>query len=244
MLGTRAVAHAVLRTGVPTLVQASSVGVYSPGPKNAYVTEDYPRTGVIESSYSRHKALVERMLDRIESDHPTLRVVRLRPGLIFQRAVGTEIARVLRRAVAAGPACCASQRIPLIPAHPGAADAGGARRRRGRRVRPGAPLGRRRRVQHRGRAGARSVGRGRALPRRTDQGPWFGLDRRGRSELVAAVAAGRRGLGAPGPEGPADVLRPGPPPSWAGGRPRPRWRRSRSWSREWPTGPTTTTARR
>ena len=35
--------------------------------------------------------LVERMLDEVESDHPTLRVVRLRPGLIFQRAAGTEI---------------------------------------------------------------------------------------------------------------------------------------------------------
>ena len=118
VLGSRAVARAALRAGVGTLVQASSVGAYAPGPKRAYVTENYPRTGVIESSYSRHKALVERMLDEIESDHPTLRVVRLRPGLIFQRAVGTEIARYF-----AGPLLPARllrfQRIPLIPSHPG-----------------------------------------------------------------------------------------------------------------------------
>ena len=117
VLGSRAVARAVLRAGVPALVYASSVGVYSAGPKRAYVTEDWPRHGILESSYSRHKALVERMLDKIESDHPTLRVVRLRPGLIFQRAVGTEIARYF-----AGPFLPARllgfQWIPFLPAHP------------------------------------------------------------------------------------------------------------------------------
>src|SRR4029453_15824561 len=70
----------------------------------------------LESSYSRHKALVERLLDRVESDHPTLRVVRLRPGLIFQRESGTEIGRYF-----AGPLLPARllrfQRIPLIPSH-------------------------------------------------------------------------------------------------------------------------------
>ena len=124
VLGSRAVVRAVLRAGVPALVYASSVGVYSAGPKtaagfkNAYVTEGWPRHGVLESSYSRHKALVERMLDQIEADHPTLRVVRLRPGLIFQRAVGTEIARYF-----AGPFLPARllgfRWIPVLPAHPG-----------------------------------------------------------------------------------------------------------------------------
>ncbi|WP_067504577.1 NAD-dependent epimerase/dehydratase family protein [Actinoplanes sp. TFC3] len=117
VLGSRAVVEGVLRAGVSTLVFASSVGVYAPGPKDAYVTEAFPRTGVPGSSYSRHKALVESYLDRIESDHPTLRVVRLRPGLIFQRDVGTEIARYF-----AGPLLPARLlrygRIPLIPSHP------------------------------------------------------------------------------------------------------------------------------
>ncbi|MFI5931017.1 NAD-dependent epimerase/dehydratase family protein [Actinoplanes sp. NPDC051494] len=118
VLGSRAVIEGTLRAGVPTLVFASSVGVYSPGPKNAYVTEDFPRAGVPGSSYSRHKVLVENLLDRVESDHPMLRVVRVRPGLIFQRDVGTEIARYF-----AGPLLPARLlrygRIPLIPSHPG-----------------------------------------------------------------------------------------------------------------------------
>jgi UDP-glucose 4-epimerase len=116
VLGGREVARAVLSTGVDTLVQASSVGVYSPGPKNEFVGEDHPRRGVLASSYSRHKALVERMLDEIESDHPGLRVVRVRPGLIFQREAGTEIARYF-----AGPLLPARllrpQRIPVVPSH-------------------------------------------------------------------------------------------------------------------------------
>ncbi|WP_305782628.1 NAD-dependent epimerase/dehydratase family protein [Symbioplanes lichenis] len=117
VLGTRNVVDAVLRAGVPSFVFASSVGVYAPGPKHAYVTESFPRTGVPGSSYSRHKALVESMLDRVEADHPTLRVVRLRPGLIFQHDAGTEIARYF-----AGPLLPARMlrfgRIPLIPSHP------------------------------------------------------------------------------------------------------------------------------
>ncbi len=117
VLGSRAVARAALRAGVAALVHASSVGVYSPGPKDALVRENWPRSGVLQSSYSRHKALVERMLDKIESDHPMLRVVRLRPGLIFQRAVGTEIARYF-----AGPLFPARLLrfgvLPVVPSHP------------------------------------------------------------------------------------------------------------------------------
>ncbi|WP_127542880.1 NAD-dependent epimerase/dehydratase family protein [Actinoplanes sp. OR16] len=117
VLGSRAIFRAALRAGVPSLVQASSVGVYAPGPKHAFVTEEWRRSGVIESSYSRHKALVERMLDEIESDHPTLRVVRVRPGLIFQRTAGTEIGRYF-----AGPLLPARLLrfgwIPVLPAHP------------------------------------------------------------------------------------------------------------------------------
>jgi nucleoside-diphosphate-sugar epimerase len=118
VLGSRNVVQAVLRAGVPALVHASSVGVYAPGPKNAYVTEAWPATGILGSSYSRHKALVEGLLDRVETDHPTLRVVRLRPGLIFQREAGTEIGRYF-----AGPLLPARLlrygRIPVIPSHPG-----------------------------------------------------------------------------------------------------------------------------
>ncbi|GIE84337.1 NAD-dependent epimerase [Actinoplanes regularis] len=118
VLGSRTVFQAALRAGVATLVQASSVGVYAPGPKWAYVKETWLRTGIPESSYSRHKAMVERMLDEIESDHPTLRVVRIRPGLIFQRDAGTEIGRYF-----AGPLVPVRLLrlgwVPLLPANPG-----------------------------------------------------------------------------------------------------------------------------
>jgi UDP-glucose 4-epimerase len=117
VLGSRAVFRAAIRAGVSVLAHASSVGVYAPGPKRAFVRETWLRTGVPESSYSRHKALVERMLDEIESDHPTMRIVRLRPGLIFQRNAGTEIARYF-----AGPLLPAKLlrfgRIPVVPQHP------------------------------------------------------------------------------------------------------------------------------
>src|SRR3954454_15324335 len=116
VLGGREVARAAVTAGVGALVQASSVGVYSPGPKDRFVTESHPRRGVLESSYSRHKALVERMLDQVERDRPELRVVRVRPGLIFQRAAGTEIARYFAGLLL--PArLLRPQRIPVIPAH-------------------------------------------------------------------------------------------------------------------------------
>ncbi len=91
--GSRAVIDAVVRAGVPALVYASSVGTYAPGPKDRPVSERWPATGVSGSSYSRHKAEVEALLDDVERERPELRVVRLRPGLIFQRAAATEIAR-------------------------------------------------------------------------------------------------------------------------------------------------------
>ena len=117
VLGTRNVVSAALAAGVRSVVVASSVGAYAPGPKDAYVTEEWPATGIVESSYSTHKALVEKMLDDVERDRPELRVVRLRPGLIFQRSAGTEIGRYF-----AGPLLPArllkAQRIPVVPAHP------------------------------------------------------------------------------------------------------------------------------
>ncbi len=91
--GSRRVFDAVLASGVQTLVYASSVGTYAAGPKDRTVDESWPHTGIASSSYSRDKANVEAMLDRLEAGHPGLRVVRLRPALIFQRDAGTEIAR-------------------------------------------------------------------------------------------------------------------------------------------------------
>jgi UDP-glucose 4-epimerase len=80
--------------GVGTLVYASSVGAYAAGPKDRAVDESWPTTGTPSSFYARHKALVERELDSFAASHPEVRVVRLRPGLIFQRAAATGIRRL------------------------------------------------------------------------------------------------------------------------------------------------------
>jgi nucleoside-diphosphate-sugar epimerase len=92
--GSRRVFEAAARAGVRTVVYASSVGAYSPGPKDRPVDESWPTDGIESSFYARHKAAVERLLDRFELDHPSIRVVRLRPGLIFKREAATEIRRL------------------------------------------------------------------------------------------------------------------------------------------------------
>jgi len=91
--GTRRVIDAMVRTGVPAFVHASSIGAYSPGPKLPRVSESHPTRGLSSSTYSRHKAEAERMLDALEADHPERRVVRMRPGLVLQGAAGSELAR-------------------------------------------------------------------------------------------------------------------------------------------------------
>jgi UDP-glucose 4-epimerase len=115
--GSRQVMEAVAAAGVPALVYASSVGAYSRGPKDRAVDETWPTGGVPSSFYSRDKAEVERLLDGFEREHPDVRVVRLRPGLIFQRGAASEIRRLF-----AGPflpsRLVAPRWIPVVPRHP------------------------------------------------------------------------------------------------------------------------------
>jgi UDP-glucose 4-epimerase len=92
--GSQRVFEAAAQAGVPALVHASSVGVYSPGPKDRAVDESWPTNGVQTLFYSRHKVAAERALDALEAQYPGLRVVRLRPGLIFKREAGPEIRRL------------------------------------------------------------------------------------------------------------------------------------------------------
>jgi len=92
--GSARVFAAVAESGVPALVYASSVGVYSPGADRTPVDENWPREGVRSSFYSRHKAEVERLLDRFEGEHPEVRVVRMRPALIFKREAASGIRRL------------------------------------------------------------------------------------------------------------------------------------------------------
>lgn len=108
--------RAVADAGVPALVYASSVGAYAPGPKDRAVDESWPTDGIPSSYYSRHKAATERMLDEFERDHPEVRVVRLRPGLIFKR----ESAEGQRRLFAGPffPRWLLKVGIPLVPDTP------------------------------------------------------------------------------------------------------------------------------
>jgi UDP-glucose 4-epimerase len=115
--GSQRVFDAAARAGVPALVYASSVGAYAPGPKDRAVDESWPTTGIASSFYARHKAAVERILDSFEDAHPEIRVVRLRPGLIFKRAAATEIRRLFAGPLLPSP-LVRRELIPIVPSHP------------------------------------------------------------------------------------------------------------------------------
>src|SRR3954470_4033321 len=91
--GSARVFRAAGKARVGALVYASSVGAYSQGPKDRAVDESWPTDGISTSFYSRHKAETERLLDRFEAEFPSVRSVRLRPGLIFKREAAQEIRR-------------------------------------------------------------------------------------------------------------------------------------------------------
>jgi UDP-glucose 4-epimerase len=115
--GSARVFEAVRDAGVPALVYASSVGAYSPGPKDRRVDESWPTDGIESSYYSRHKAEVERMLDAFERTNPAIRVVRLRPGLIFKREAASEIRRLFAGPLLPTPLLRRGL-IPLVPRVP------------------------------------------------------------------------------------------------------------------------------
>ena len=112
--GTERVFEAAARAGARALVHASSVGAYSPGPKDTPVDEGWPTEGISTSFYSRHKVSTERLLDHFEAEHPSVRVVRLRPGLIFKREAASGIRRLfLGRLVP--PQLLRPSRVPVVP---------------------------------------------------------------------------------------------------------------------------------
>ncbi|HXD29213.1 MAG TPA: NAD-dependent epimerase/dehydratase family protein [Arthrobacter sp.] len=112
--GTANVLAAAVEAGVPHVVCASSVGAYSPGPKDRRVDEGHPARGIRSSHYSRFKGEQEALLDAFESDHPGVRVARLRPGLIFQPDAGSEIGRYFLGA-AIPQFFLHRLRLPLLP---------------------------------------------------------------------------------------------------------------------------------
>ena len=115
--GSARVFRATVEAGVPALVYSSSVGAYSPGPKDKAVGESWPTGGVETSFYSRHKSEVERLLDDVESQAPALRVVRLRPGLVFKSGAASEIRRLFAGPFLPSPLLRPGL-IPVVPDHP------------------------------------------------------------------------------------------------------------------------------
>ena len=115
--GSARVFDAVARTGVPALVYASSVGAYSPGPKDRPVDESWPTDGLPSSFYSRHKAAVERLLDGFEETHPEVRVVRFRKALIFKREAAWGVRKLFLGRLVPG-AFLRPGRIVAVPRHP------------------------------------------------------------------------------------------------------------------------------
>jgi UDP-glucose 4-epimerase len=118
VLGAMRVFDAAAEAGVPALVYASSVGAYSPGPKDTPVDESWPTHGWPQAAYTREKPYLERVLDTFERDHPGIRVVRLRPGFIFKRESASE-----QRRLFAGPLLpnrlARPGAVPVIPNLPG-----------------------------------------------------------------------------------------------------------------------------
>ena len=86
--GTQRVVEAVRDEQVPALVHASSVGAYSEAPVGVRVDESWPANGIATSTYSRHKARAERLLEGLDA-----RVAVLRPGIVLQPAAASALAR-------------------------------------------------------------------------------------------------------------------------------------------------------
>ncbi|MFE6847212.1 NAD-dependent epimerase/dehydratase family protein [Streptomyces sp. NPDC057686] len=118
VLGSMRVFDAVAAAGVPTLIHASSVGAYSPGPKDRTVDESWPTHGWPQAAYTREKAYLERVLDSYEHTHPGIRVVRMRPGFLFKRESASEQRRIFAGRLLPGR-LVRKDLIPAVPDLPG-----------------------------------------------------------------------------------------------------------------------------
>ncbi|MGW1543853.1 SDR family oxidoreductase [Streptomyces sp. NPDC002309] len=118
VLGGIRVFDAAASAGVPVLVHASSVGAYSPGPKDHAVDESWPTHGWPDAAYCREKAYLERTLDTFERDHPGLRVVRMRPAFLFKRESASEQRRIFAGKFLPGP-LARPELLPFLPDIPG-----------------------------------------------------------------------------------------------------------------------------
>lgn len=118
VLGSTRVFEAVAAARVPTLVHASSVGAYSPGPKDHAVDESWPTHGWPGAAYCREKAYLERALDSFERVYPETRVVRMRPAFLFKKESASEQRRIFGGRFLPGQ-LARPELLPVLPDIPG-----------------------------------------------------------------------------------------------------------------------------
>jgi UDP-glucose 4-epimerase len=112
--GSERVFRAAAEAGASALVYASSVGAYSPAPKDRLVDESWPTGGIATAFYARQKSEVELILDRFESDRPSMRVVRMRPALVFKREAASGIRRLFAGPLLPSPLVRPGL-VPIVP---------------------------------------------------------------------------------------------------------------------------------
>ncbi|SDJ43295.1 NAD-dependent epimerase/dehydratase family protein [Streptomyces indicus] len=118
VLGSLRVFEAAAAAGVGALVHASSVGAYSPGPKDRAVDESWPTHGWPDAAYCREKAYLERVLDSFETAHPEMRVVRMRPAFLFKQESASEQRRLFAGRFVPGQ-LARPELLPVLPGIPG-----------------------------------------------------------------------------------------------------------------------------
>jgi nucleoside-diphosphate-sugar epimerase len=118
VLGGIRVFDAAAATGVPALIHASSVGAYAPGRDDVPVDESWPTDALPTAAYGREKSYLERYLDAFEQRHPTVRVVRLRPGFTFKRSTAAQQRRLFGGPFVPG-SLVRPGLIPIVPDLPG-----------------------------------------------------------------------------------------------------------------------------
>ena len=111
--GTRAVLAAADAAGVPHLVHLSSLGAYSPGPKDRAVDESWPTEGIDSLAYSIEKVAAERLLDDDEAGSGRMLITRIRPALVVQGDAGSAILRYGTPAFLPGQALALLKLLPV-----------------------------------------------------------------------------------------------------------------------------------
>ncbi|WP_410649685.1 NAD-dependent epimerase/dehydratase family protein [Amycolatopsis sp. cmx-4-54] len=114
VLGSIRVFEAAQAMRVPSLVYASSIGAYSARDDDHPVTEEWPTHGSPKAAYTREKAYVERVLEAFDRSHPRMRVVRVRPGFLFQKAAAPEQRRLFGGPFVPGKLVRPSL-VPILP---------------------------------------------------------------------------------------------------------------------------------